>query len=113
MSTLTLRASDVTGQKAVDVPAMPGGATVTEMVQQLLARLGLVRNDAQGLPLTYRARVSRSGRQLHGGEIVGDALEDGDEVVLQPHINAGGCARAARRTGASPKLPAQLAGSAR
>lgn len=89
MTTLTLRACDVTGQKAVDVPSMPGDATVTEMVQQLLARLGLVRNDRDGLPLTYRARVSRSGRQLHGGEIVGDALEDGDEVVLQPHINAG------------------------
>jgi hypothetical protein len=42
-----------------------------------------------GRPLTYHARLEREGRHLHASERVGDAVQNGDKVVLQPNIDAG------------------------
>lgn len=84
-----LRISDVSGQKTVKASAVPRHFTVGELVQGLLARMGLARNDVEGRPLHYRARLEREGRHLHGSELVGDALEDDDLLVLQPNIDAG------------------------
>ncbi|MGD0948410.1 MAG: hypothetical protein ABSA52_13360 [Candidatus Binatia bacterium] len=87
---LGLRASDVSGQKTVRASAVPVDATVGELVQGLLAKMGLNRNDVEGRPLNYYARLDREGRHLNGSEIVGDALKEGDEIVLTPNIDAGG-----------------------
>ena len=89
VGTLALRVSDVTGQKVATATSVPGESTVGELVKSLLQRMGLVQEDANGQPLTYRARLEREGRHLHGSELVRDSLESGDELVLQPHINAG------------------------
>jgi hypothetical protein len=88
-TTLRLRATDVSGQKAVRAPAVPADFTVTELVDQLIARMGLARNDVEGRPLAYQARLEREGRHLHGGETVRDALREDDEIVLTPNIDAG------------------------
>jgi hypothetical protein len=86
---LGLNISDVSGQKLFRASGIPLGTTVTELVQGLLAKMGLARNDVEGRPLTYNARLDREGRHLNGGETVGDSLENDDLIVLTPNIDAG------------------------
>ncbi len=88
--TLGLRVSDVSGQKSARASAVPLSSTIGELVQGLLAKMGLARNDADGRPLQYYARLEREGRHLNGSELVGDSLEDDDELTLTPNIEAGG-----------------------
>ncbi|HVO28047.1 MAG TPA: hypothetical protein VMW56_30955 [Candidatus Margulisiibacteriota bacterium] len=88
--TLGLKVSDVSGQKAVRATAVPLTSTIGELVQGLLAKLGLARHDAEGRPLHYHARLEREGRHLNGSELVGDSVQDGDELTLAPNIEAGG-----------------------
>ncbi|HVR30783.1 MAG TPA: hypothetical protein VMS86_14770 [Thermoanaerobaculia bacterium] len=85
-----LQVSDVSGQKVASVVDVPPEATVGEFVQGLLAQMSLPQNDVGGRPYVYHARLEREGRHLHATERVGDALESGDKVVLQPNIDAGG-----------------------
>ena len=87
--TVGLRVTDVSGQKTVRASAVPVTFTVGELVPTLIARMGLARNDVEGRPLSYHARLERVGRHLHGAETVGDALRDDDEIVLTPNIDAG------------------------
>jgi hypothetical protein len=87
---LELTASDVSGQRRVQVRNVAGKATVAELVRSLVARLGLIREDAAGRPLTYRARLERQGRTLNGSELIGEALKPQDKISLYPHIQAGG-----------------------
>jgi hypothetical protein len=88
--TLGLRVNDVSGQKTVKASAVPISSTIGELVDGLLAKMGLARIDAQGRPLQYYARLEREGRHLNGSETVGDALQEGDELTLTPNIDAGG-----------------------
>lgn len=87
--TIALRVSDVTGQRAVRAPAVPSTMVVHDLVQGLIARMGLARNDLDGREMHYQARLSREARHLRGSETVGDALRDDDEIVLTPDIDAG------------------------
>ncbi|HEY7545992.1 MAG TPA: hypothetical protein VID27_13960 [Blastocatellia bacterium] len=84
-----IQVKDVSGQKTHNVSNIPTDATVGEMIQGLLAQMKLPKNDVGGRPLTYQARLEREGRHLHTHERVGDALQNGDNVVLQPNIDAG------------------------
>jgi hypothetical protein len=86
---IELTATDLSGQRRVRLRNVAGRATVGELVGSLVARLGLVREDAQGRPLTYRARLEREGRGLHGSETVGESLKPNDRISLYPHIQAG------------------------
>ncbi len=98
--TMDLRASDITGQKYFRAVAVPAQVTIGEVVQRLIAKMGLARTSSGGAPLAYHARLDRVGRHLHGNETVGDALEPDDELVLTPDIDAGaGAACAAARAG--------------
>jgi hypothetical protein len=87
--TLPLRVSDVTGQKVVDVNDVPTDATIGELIDGLLPRMSMPQNDHGGRLLAYQARLERDSRHLHASEIVGDALQPHDRIVLQPEINAG------------------------
>jgi hypothetical protein len=49
----------------------------------------LPANDVEGRPLVYQALLPREGRHLRGDEKVGEALETGDRIVVQPNIEAG------------------------
>ena len=86
-----LTISDVSGQKLFRAKGIPLATTVSELVQGLLAKIGLARHDVEGRPLTYNARLERQGRHLNGGELVGDSLENDDLIVLTPNIDAGAC----------------------
>ena len=72
---LEIRARDVTGQKRFRLKAVPGQASVGELVRTALARMGLGTRDHNGQELEYRARLQREGRQLHNSERVGDVLQ--------------------------------------
>lgn len=87
---LTLRVTDVTGQKKIKFRVAPGDTetTVGELIDSLLPRMGLP-GMADGRPLTYSARLEREGRHLHGSESVAEALRENDELLLSPSINAG------------------------
>ncbi len=91
MDTVAVRVSDVSGQKSVRASAIPAYSTVGELVSGLLAKMGLKRQDVEGRPLEYHARLEREGRHLNGSELVGDALKEDDHIVLQPDIQAGRC----------------------
>jgi len=84
-----LQVSDVSGQKTARVDDVPVDTSVGELVQGLLSQMHLPQNDVSGRPLNYHARLEREGRHLHASELVGDALETGDKVILQPNIDAG------------------------
>ena len=87
--TISLRASDVSRQKMATVGDVPTDATVGELVQELLGQMNLPQNDAGGRPLTYQPLLEREGRHLHSSEVIGQALQDEDQLVLQPNIDAG------------------------
>ena len=87
--TVGIRVTDVTRQKTVRAPAVPASSTIREMVERLITKMGLSRNDVQGRPLQYQARLEREGRHLNGAEIVGDALVEDDELTISPSIDAG------------------------
>ena len=87
-ATITLEASDTTGQKAVSVDG-PSDATVGELIQNLMSQMSLPRNDSNGRPLAYHARLDREGRHLHSSEILREALQPNDRIILQPNIDAG------------------------
>jgi hypothetical protein len=88
---LGLQVSDVSGQKNFTVSDAPQDSTVGELIQGLLGEMELPQNDVSGRPLVYQALLEREGRHLHASERVGDALQQGDQLVLQPNIDAGGC----------------------
>ena len=90
MMGLDLQVSDVSGQRLHRVRAVPGDTTVGELLQGVLSPMKLPRNDASGRPVVYHARLDREGRHLHGSEIVGQALQNEDHLILQPNIDAGG-----------------------
>ena len=85
----TLELRDVTGQKMAKVISVDADVTVGELVNGVLGKMQLPENDPTGRPLTYQARLEREGRHVRDAESVGDALEEGDRLTLQPSINAG------------------------
>ncbi len=84
MTGISLHASDVSGQKTVNIPSVPPDATIGELMRGLLPKMQLPDN------IPYQAHLEREGRHLHASERVSDALQTGDHVVLQPSIDAGG-----------------------
>ena len=84
-----IRVTDVSGQRRFALRGVAGDMTVAEMIQEILAKMGLPRNDYGGRPLAYRARLSREGRHLDGHELVGRSLREDDEVQLHPSVDAG------------------------
>ena len=85
-----LEVSDITGQKRAEVRGAPSDATVDELIQGLLSDMKINRIDSEGRPLNFQVRLEREGRHLLGSERLGDAVRNGDELVLQPNIDAGG-----------------------
>ena len=93
---IAIRASDVTHQNQVAVDDLPIDMTVGQAVDGLVPRMQLPRTDSTGRPLTYHARLEREGRHLNRSELVGDALQPNDRVVLQPNIDAGSTGKTSR-----------------
>lgn len=89
---LDILASDVTGQTVVNIGIDPGDRemSVGELLDALVPRMKLPRLGNGGRPLTYHARLEREGRHLHATEVVGEALQPKDRIMIQPTIEAGG-----------------------
>ena len=87
--TYSVTATDVTRQHDVSASGVPGNATIGELVAELLTEMHLPQNDAFGQEISYRARLERDGRQLLESEHVSEAIEQDDQIVLQPEIHAG------------------------
>lgn len=91
--TIDLVVSDVSGQKRVKASSVPRSSTIDEMVHELLVKLGLRRDDADGHAVSWRLRLDREARHLNGDELVGDALAPDDLVTLHPSADAGAAER--------------------
>ena len=87
--TIQLTVSDVSQQKRARVEDLAADSTVGDLVDGLLDRLRLPESGADGSPITYHVRHERLGRHLHSTELVGDSIETGDHVVIQPSVTAG------------------------
>jgi hypothetical protein len=89
---LDILASDVTGKTVVNVGIDAGDRemSVGELLDGLVPRMKLPRLGNGGRPLTYHARLEREGRHLHATEVVGEALQSKDRLMIQPTIEAGG-----------------------
>ena len=88
---LSILASDATRQRKHRITGLDRRASIGEIVDCLAREptLSLQSADPSGRTLTYHARLEREGRFLHDSEIAGDALQEGDEVVMQPYVTAG------------------------
>jgi len=84
-----LKVRDLSGQKSVYVPRVPSDSTVGELIESSLSRMKLPANDSEGRRLTYQARLEREGRHMHASEVIGDAVQLGDNIVLHPNVDAG------------------------
>jgi hypothetical protein len=98
--TTGLHIRDVSGQKHFRVPSVSKESTIGELIHGLLGKMGLARNDSNGRPLTYRARLEREGRHLDARERIGESLKEGDAISLHPNVIAGGVTL-------SPRSPAR------
>jgi len=87
---VSVTVSDVSEQKQVVISDLQAATTVGELIEGLLPQMRLPRNDVEGRPLVYQARLEREGRHLHGSERLGEAVQQGDRLVLQPNVEAGG-----------------------
>lgn len=85
---VSVSARDVSGQKRATAGAPPD-ATVGALARALIAQMNLPQTDVEGRPMSYHVLHGREGRHLHPAETVGDVLQENDEIVLQPKIQAG------------------------
>ncbi len=86
--TITLRVQDMSGQREFMARGVPKDASWGEIMPSILDNMSLPKNNPTG-PNVWLGHLEREGRHIHTSEIVGDSLQDGDKVVLQPEVNAG------------------------
>ena len=86
--TITLHVQDMSGQREYLARDVPTDASWGETMGSILGNMSLPKNNPAS-PNVWSGHLEREGRHLHASEIVGDALVDGDQVVLQPEVNAG------------------------
>ncbi len=82
-------ATDVTRQRRHHLRGVRPDATVRDLVAELVDRLGLSRHSPSGAEYAFYARSDREGRYLLEREILGDVLQPGDTLTIQPSIVAG------------------------
>ena len=88
-STLTLTASDVTGQKKVTVRDVPLDASVGEVLDGIIPILNLNRRGSDGRELSLEARLNRESRHLNRSERVRETLRHEDHLTIYPKVMAG------------------------
>jgi hypothetical protein len=89
VQTISFEVRDVSGQKSARVKACPVDASVGEVVPSLLEMMQLPPNDSEGNPVSHTLRRNRDGAVLLESDVVGRVIEQGEECVLQPSIDAG------------------------
>ena len=66
----------------------PVDASISEVIPQLLALMSLPMNDLSG-PISHALRRDSDGAILHAADVVGDVVQPGERLVLQPSVEAG------------------------
>ena len=87
--TISLHVEDMSGQRQLEVDDVPIQASWGETLSAILNELSLPKNSPAGDDAIWAGRLEREGRHLNSSELVGDALQDGDRIVIQRDINAG------------------------
>ncbi|MEJ2719738.1 MAG: hypothetical protein P8181_01175 [bacterium] len=87
-ATLDFTVSDPSRQKVKTVEDVSPDYTAAELVQGLLEELRMPTHDAEGRSYSYHALLRREARHLGANERIGDALQSGDWLVLQPNVDA-------------------------
>lgn len=86
---LDLFASDASGQRKFSINNFPRTARIRDLIKALIPQMGLNTSDTAGRTLNYQAFSRREQCHLRGSDVVGGALQDGDEISLLPDIQAG------------------------
>ncbi|MBN2329697.1 MAG: hypothetical protein JXR73_21325 [Candidatus Omnitrophica bacterium] len=87
MKEITVR--DITGQKRFALNDVPKDLSMAEFVRGVLDNTDLPQHESSSQQrIMYRARLEREGRYLNPEENVG-VLQEKDEIVLQPNVDAG------------------------
>lgn len=89
MNNISFTAQDNSRQRRYTVRNYRGEATVGELIRGLVDRMGLRNDSADAADDVYHAFSGREGRHLRSAEIVGDVIEEGDEITLRPDVQAG------------------------
>jgi len=87
--TISFLASDVSGQKKAIIDDVPLDATIGELIQSVIPKMDLPRNDIEGRTLTYHPLNETAGRHLQALEKIGDSIQYQDNVVFLPNVDAG------------------------
>jgi hypothetical protein len=90
VATKTMRFSvrDISGQRSATVDDCPEDASIGEIIPALLGLMSIPQHDESG-PVSHSLRRDSDGAILHDSDVVGDVLEPGSRLVLQPSIDAG------------------------
>ncbi len=89
MNKIDFKVRDNSGQRRFTVRNYRSDATVGELVRTFVDRLGLRSAGADVADDIYHAFSGREGRHLRSAEIVGEVIEQGDEITLRPDVQAG------------------------
>ena len=85
-----VRFNDVSGGKPIAVSDVAIAITIGELLDEaVIPQMHLLDRDSSGRALEWSPRLQREGRTLHRSETVGEALQEDDEVVLAPNVDAG------------------------
>lgn len=84
-----LSVSDVSGQRNFRINSVPMDSTIGDLVNGLLSKMEISRNDSEGRPRTFKLRLQREARHLGAHELVRDALQEGDSLSIHPSVTAG------------------------
>ncbi len=87
-NTLSFEVRDISGQKSATVNDCPVDASISEVIPSLLALMDLPQNDSSG-PISHSLRRDSDGAILHDADVVGEVIQPGGRLVLQPSVDAG------------------------
>ena len=86
--TLTLHFQDMSGQRRFVARRVPLDATFGDVRDSVVGRMALPPSTPDG-ENRWTGLLRREGRHLHGTEVVGDALVEGDRIELASEVIAG------------------------
>ncbi|MHC5109536.1 MAG: hypothetical protein ACYTHJ_06620 [Planctomycetota bacterium] len=79
---------DLSGQRRLRMD-VPGSASVGEMVEAAREELNLADVDGAGRRVVYRAHAESRQVHLRASDLVGEAVQPDEQIVLQRDVHAG------------------------
>ena len=89
MGSLTVKMWDITGTRRMDLQA-PSDVPVGDIMLSIIEKMGLPKNDNNGIPLSYKMVHKSSGRHLLSQQTLADAgVKDNDVIRILAEMVAG------------------------